>query len=104
MQTHTQPPADRWWQDCPDHGHQLLPSGSCHECAMLQPEPAETKSDPEIEATATVALEAFWRVVQNRHPGNDFLVIEEDVLIRLEAAAYDAIEAWRAEQAETSPA
>ena len=70
----------------------------------MEPEPAETKSDPETEATATAALDAFWRAVQNRYPGNDFLVIEEDVHIRLEAAAYDAIEAWRAEQAETSPA
>ena len=28
-----------WWAGCPEHGRQQHPSGSCHECAMLQPPP-----------------------------------------------------------------
>lgn len=86
--------ADRWWSACPDHGHQLLPSGSCHECAMLQPEAAETKSDPETEAAVSSALAAFWDQVDHRISG---CPVSRDVAMRLEAAAYDAIEAWRAE-------
>jgi hypothetical protein len=27
----------RWWAKCPEHGEDLAPSGSCHECAMLMP-------------------------------------------------------------------
>ena len=30
---------DRWWAACPIHGKHAMPSGSCHECAMLQPKP-----------------------------------------------------------------
>jgi hypothetical protein len=31
----------RWWAACPEHGKNQFPSGSCHECAMLQPPPEE---------------------------------------------------------------
>lgn len=34
----------RWWSACPEHGNDLYPSGSCHECAMLAP-PFDTGSE-----------------------------------------------------------
>jgi hypothetical protein len=30
---------NRFWAACPEHGDDRFPSGSCHECAMLQPPP-----------------------------------------------------------------
>lgn len=30
----------KWWEGCPEHGKNSTPSGSCHECAMLMPNPS----------------------------------------------------------------
>ena len=87
----------RWADSDPYHPAAVLMCAAIEKAE--EDHPADTKSDPETEVTASTALAAFWSAVLNRHPGN--AVLEGDVLIRLEAAAYDAIEAWRAEQAVT---
>ena len=89
----------RWADSDPYHPAAVLMCAAIEKAE--EDHPAETKSDPEIEAAVSSALAAFWDQVDNRISG---CPVSRDVAMRLEAAAYDAIEAWRAEQTETSPA
>ena len=73
--------------------------------AATQPETAsalETKSDPEIEARVKLALDYFWTSAAGTIEHHLTRPIPDDLAVRLEAAAYDAIEAWRAENGDWS--
>src|SRR5205814_837033 len=60
------------WADCPEHGNDKFPSGSCHECAMLQPPPAED--------TATKAVVALGRIASGKHENGEPLSADQHQL------------------------
>ena len=70
----------RWWAACPEHGKNQFPSGSCHECAMLQPasqeddwtrnydEERDHKSYTSSLKTATIHVTSADRMPQQGTP------------------------------------
>ena len=82
---------------CEDHIHVSDPD--CEACNKELA--AYTKSDPEIEARVKLALDYFWTSAAGTIEHHLTRPIPADVAVRLEAAAYDAIEAWRAENPPT---
>lgn len=68
-----------------------------HLTVAVDPEPAETKSDPKTERIVAEALDSFWYQATNNNARYCMGKLSNDVRVRLEIAAYDAVEEWRAE-------